>query len=139
MNDKNNYHTSRRETPRDSNYGGSRDARDSNYGGSKGSRGSSYGGSKEAREGKDFRKKSKNYKQKSAYEMNFFCFDIKDFQNMDSITVYDPETKGKIRGIVTGTDSTSRDITYNTFNANGLKTNINNILFLKEYDKSWLA
>ena len=80
----------------------------------------------------------KNFKHKSPYEMNFFCFDIKDFKNMDSITVYIPDTESRVRGVVTGTDTTSREITFNTFNENGLKTSINNILFLKEYDRNWL-
>ena len=75
---------------------------------------------------------------KSPYEMNFFCFDIKDFRSMDSITVYMPETKSKVKGVVTDTDNTSREITFNTLTENGLKTNINNICFLKEYDKNWL-
>lgn len=87
---------------------------------------------------RDFKKNSKNYKQKSPYEMNFFCFDIKDFKNMDSITVYDPSTKEKLKGVVTGTDTMSREITFNTLHSNGLKTSINNVLFLKEYDRNWL-
>ena len=60
--------------------------------------------------------------------MNFFCFDIKDFRSMDSITVYMPETKSKVKGVVTDTDNTSREITFNTLTENGLKTNINNII-----------
>ena len=75
---------------------------------------------------------------KTPYEMNFFCFDISDFRTMDSITVYDPKTKNKIKGVVVETDKLSREIKYNTSNENGLVTSINNILFLKEYDREWL-
>jgi hypothetical protein len=92
----------------------------------------------DSRRPRDTKRDSKNYKQKSPYEMNFFCFDIKDFKNMDSITVYDPETKEKVKGVVTGTDTMSREITFNTLHSNGVKTNINNVLFLKEYDREWL-
>jgi hypothetical protein len=84
------------------------------------------------------RKEKGRVTYKSPYEMNFFCFDIKDFKSMDSITVYMPETKSKIKGVVTDSDNTSREITFNTSTENGLKTNINNICFLKEYDRNWL-
>ena len=82
-------------------------------------------------------KKSGGYK--TPYEMNFFCFDIGDFRAMDSITVYDPKTKSRVKGVVVETDKLSREIKFNTSDQNGLTTSINNILFLKEYDKDWLV
>ena len=80
----------------------------------------------------------KTYKSKSPYEGNYFCFQINDFRKMDSIIVYMPSTEEKVRGVVTDVITESNEIVFNTSTENKLTTKMNNIVFLKEYDKTWL-
>ena len=80
----------------------------------------------------------KRYEKKSPYEVNFFCFQIRDFKTMDSIIVYLPKEKKKVKGVVVDVDTQNNKVIFNTSNENSLSAPMNNIVFLKDYDKLWL-
>ena len=75
---------------------------------------------------------------KSPYENNFNCFSIKDFRKSDSVTVYLPNKKTRIKGVVTSINESNYEIIINTKTQPMLKTSIDNVIYLKEYDKNWL-
>jgi hypothetical protein len=75
---------------------------------------------------------------KSPYERNFNCFAINDFKKLDSVTVYLPKEKRKIRGVITDINASNYEIVINTKTKSGIKSPIDSVIYLKEYDKNWL-
>ena len=76
---------------------------------------------------------------KTTYEKNFNCFDIRDFRKLDSVTVYIPKKDTRVRGVITSVDQPSYQITIKTKQNKSFVCSLDNVLYLKDYDKDWLA